>query len=148
MIDNSVPSHSARCEGCGRYHGSVNVLLACLVRHLREARECAACNGDGFVHQACGCREAFCPHVSIRPDPTDERPGLYQKFWVRRSDGSSCVGQKHHDCDYLVLDWVHDPFAIAAARAYASACEAAHPDLAMDIRQRADAAERALEARR
>lgn len=36
--DNSVPSHSSHCEGCGRYHGSVNVLLACLVRHLRESR--------------------------------------------------------------------------------------------------------------
>jgi len=27
------------CIGCGRYHGSVNVHMTCLERHLLQARE-------------------------------------------------------------------------------------------------------------
>jgi hypothetical protein len=61
-------------------------------------------------------------------------PGLYQKFWVTRTDGSSEEGRRHAGCAYLVLDWEHDPFAPAAGRAYADACEESHPDLAMDVR--------------
>jgi hypothetical protein len=68
-------------------------------------------------------------------------PGLYQKFVVRRTDGRSAEGEKHERCEYLVLDWDHDPFAIAAGRAYADACEVHHPELARDIRAQADQAE-------
>ena len=72
----------------------------------------------------------------------DRTKGLYGKFFVYRVDGRSERGEKHDGCDYLVLDWVHDPFAIPAGRAYADACEGTHPQLAADIRARADAAER------
>jgi len=98
---------------------------------------CDACDGDGFVRRQCGCREAMCPHEPFFGHATDPRPGLYAKFWVRRTDGSSQDGGKHAECDYFVLDWIHDPFAIPAALAYAKACEAEYPDLAADIRERA-----------
>ncbi len=78
------------------------------------------------------------------PLPDGPAPGLYRKFRVERVDGRSAVGQKHQFCDYLVLDWVHDPFAIPAGRAYADACAATHPELAEDVRRRADKAERML----
>jgi hypothetical protein len=67
--------------------------------------------------------------------------GVYRKFIVNRADGSSVPGGKHERCEYFVLDWAHDPFAIPAARAYADACEAQYPALAADLRARADAAE-------
>jgi hypothetical protein len=68
--------------------------------------------------------------------------GVYRKFVVERADGSSKPGGKHERCDYFVLDWKHDPFAIPAARAYADACEAKYPALAADLRARADAEEK------
>ena len=64
--------------------------------------------------------------------------GIYRKFLVSRTDGSSRVGGKHEQCAYFVLDWHHDPFAVPAARAYADACEATHPALASDLRKMAD----------
>lgn len=67
--------------------------------------------------------------------------GLYQKYTVTRTDGSSGPGGKHEHCDYFVLDWKHDRFAIAAARAYADACESEYPDLAEDLRERARVAD-------
>ncbi len=66
----------------------------------------------------------------------DTGQGLFQKFEVRRTDGSSEPGGKHEGCEYFVLDTDHDPYAAAALRAYASACEASHPLLARDLRQR------------
>ena len=68
--------------------------------------------------------------------------GVYRKFKVERVDGSSEVGMKHQFCEYFVLDWQHDPFAVPAARAYADACESKYPALANDLRDRADKAER------
>lgn len=68
--------------------------------------------------------------------------GLYKKFNVERSDGSSKPGGKHEFCDYFVLDWTHDPFSIPAARAYADACEKIYPELAAELRVRASKAER------
>ena len=64
--------------------------------------------------------------------------GLYRKFVVRRVDESP----KHSCCDYFVLDWVHDPFAVPAALAYADACEDDFPELATDLRERAASAVR------
>ena len=69
--------------------------------------------------------------------------GIYRKYVVERVDGSSRPGGKHEHCSYFVLDWKHDPFAIPAARAYADACESRYPALAEDLRERADAAEKA-----
>lgn len=72
--------------------------------------------------------------------------GIYQKFRVGRVDGSSRKGKKHAGCDYFVLDWRHDPFAIPAARAYADACEVQYPSLARDLHIRCDAEELAASA--
>lgn len=68
--------------------------------------------------------------------------GVYRKFKVERVDGSSEVGRKHQFCEYFVLDWQHDPFAVPAALAYADACESKYPALAADLRERAYKAER------
>lgn len=60
---------------------------------------------------------------------------IYNKFKVSRTDGSSEMGGKHQNCRYFVLDISHDPYALAALRAYANACETTHPTLAQDIRE-------------
>ena len=66
-------------------------------------------------------------------DPDNAR-GLYNKFDVTRTDGSSGPGGRHEDCEYFVLDLDHDEFAAAALQAYADACESRYPQLAADIR--------------
>lgn len=69
------------------------------------------------------------------PTDADTERGLYRKYRVERlSDPTG----KHADCDYYVLDLVHDRFARAALRAYADACEAEFPALAADLRKRAE----------
>lgn len=75
-------------------------------------------------------------------DRTGQDVGIYRKYTVRRVDGSSEIGAKHQFCEFFVLDWSHDPFAIPAARAYADACESNLPALAADLRVRADKYER------
>jgi len=104
---------------------------------------CKSCKGDGFKRLpvvSCGCREAMCPHYSpFDYDQTEREAGIYWKFWVRRTDGSSRPGGKHEACEYFVLDWHHDPFAAPAALAYAAACEAKYPELAADLRRKANA---------
>lgn len=65
---------------------------------------------------------------------TDEQRGIYRKYKVERTDGSSKPGGKHEQCAYFVLDLEHDEFARPALEAYAKACHATHPDLAADIR--------------
>ena len=62
-------------------------------------------------------------------------PGIYQKFTVMRTDGSSEPGGKHAECNYFVLDFVHDKYSTPAALAYAYACESEHPELAADLRR-------------
>lgn len=63
----------------------------------------------------------------------DTTRGIYRKFEITRTDGSSGPGGKHQNCAYFVLDLEHDEFAIAALRAYAKACRKSHPLLADDI---------------
>ena len=65
----------------------------------------------------------------------DSERGIYTKYWVRRLGDFE---GKHRGCEYFVLDWRHDPFAIAAALAYATACEATHPQLAKELRDKAE----------
>ena len=80
---------------------------------------------------------------------SDKNKGLYQKFDVRRTDGGSEPGQKHHGCDYFVLDLTHDKHGRAALAAYANACEHEYPHLAADLRAKLsdmDAASRAAAA--
>lgn len=67
-----------------------------------------------------------------------EQQGVFQKFEVRRTDGSSEPGGKHHDCRYFVLDVDHDVLAKPALQAYAAACAATHPDLSADMVKRFD----------
>lgn len=52
-------------------------------------------------------------------DRQDIRPGLYRKFNIERTDGSSRPGEKHADCRYFVLDLNHDQHSISALVAYA-----------------------------
>jgi hypothetical protein len=66
----------------------------------------------------------------------DRDRGLYGKYVVRRSDGSSEPGGKHEHCDYFVLDLVHDAHASAALAAYATSCETEYPALYDDLTDR------------
>ena len=63
----------------------------------------------------------------------DANEGLYVKYKVARTDGSSGPGGKHEGCSYFVLDLTHDPFAIPALEAYAEACQREYPKLSMDL---------------
>jgi hypothetical protein len=65
----------------------------------------------------------------------DTKRGVYRKFRVTRTDGSSKPGGKHAQCSYFVLDVDCDEFAIPALRAYAKACATKYPALAADLRQ-------------
>jgi hypothetical protein len=63
----------------------------------------------------------------------DKNRGIYHKFDVTRTDGSSGPGGKHQSCFYFVLDLDHDPHAKAALAAYAESCRAEYPRLAEDL---------------
>jgi hypothetical protein len=65
-------------------------------------------------------------------DPTR---GLYSKFKIERTDGSSAPGGKHERCVYFVLDLEHDKHARAALKAYARSCAKEFPLLAADLRR-------------
>lgn len=69
----------------------------------------------------------------------DAQKGLYRKYEVRRTNGSSEAGGKHEHCRYFVLDLDHDAHAAPALRAYADSCEAGFPALAADLRKLAPA---------
>ena len=65
----------------------------------------------------------------------DRSRGLYQKFVITRTDGSSGRGGKHEGCAYFTLDLSHDPHAIPALFAYAdSAYQDGYIELAQEIR--------------
>jgi hypothetical protein len=63
----------------------------------------------------------------------DKTRGLYNKFTVTRTDGTSAPGGKHDGCEYFVLDLTHDKHAAAAIKAYANSCRAEYPLLAADL---------------
>jgi hypothetical protein len=63
----------------------------------------------------------------------DKTRGLYHKFNVVRTDGTSEPGKRHEGCCYFVLDCTHDRYALPALRAYAAACEAEYRLLSRDI---------------
>ncbi len=65
----------------------------------------------------------------------DKTKGVYKKFKVTRTDGSSRKGKKHNKCQYFVLDLHHDKFCRPALYAYAKACRKEFPELAADIRE-------------
>lgn len=65
----------------------------------------------------------------------DEQLGVYRKYNVERTDGSSKPGGKHEDCRYYVLDLDHDPHAYPALMAYIESCQEQFPGLAADLRR-------------
>jgi hypothetical protein len=62
--------------------------------------------------------------------------GVYHKFNVTRTDGSSEPGGKHQGCDYFVLDLTHDKFALPALRTYATACREEYPVLSRELMEK------------
>ncbi len=74
----------------------------------------------------------FHPDDRTTDTMTDKDRGLYNKFQnIERTDGRSEPGEKHHGCEYFVLD------LIPAIQAYANSCRADYPKLAVDILRRA-----------
>lgn len=63
----------------------------------------------------------------------DKKRGLYNKFIIKRTDGQSAPGKKHHGCEYFILDLTHDTHAYAAILAYAESCKEDYPLLAQDL---------------
>jgi len=63
----------------------------------------------------------------------DAARGLYGKYRIERTNGSSGPGGKHEHCRYFVLDLRHDKHAGAALVAYAESCKAEYPQLAEDL---------------
>lgn len=63
----------------------------------------------------------------------DQLKGIYSKFIIERVDGKSYPGEKHHGCNYFVLDITHDPHALPALKAYAESCRKDYPILADDL---------------
>ena len=61
---------------------------------------------------------------------TDKQRGVYRKYSVKRLGDRD---KKHANCEYFVLDLVHDGFAKAALTAYAFACKEEFPELANSI---------------
>lgn len=59
--------------------------------------------------------------------------GLFGKYYVSRVDRKDRRGGPKENAGYFVLDFVHDPHAIAALVAYARACRKDSPLLAADI---------------
>lgn len=65
----------------------------------------------------------------------DSNRGLYHKYNVTRTDGSSGPNGKHEHCRYFVLDMDHDPHALPALAAYEESCKKEYPNLAWDLRE-------------
>jgi len=60
--------------------------------------------------------------------------GLYAKYKVIRTDGTSSPGAKHENDEYFVLNLSTDQHAIPAINAYAKSCAETHPALSADLR--------------
>lgn len=75
------------------------------------------------------------PPKETRREVSNKTLGLYEKFIVTRTDGSSEPGGKHEGCRYFVLDISCDQHAAPALVAYAESCERdGYHALAADIR--------------
>lgn len=68
-------------------------------------------------------------------DKPDRYRGLYQKYEIHRTDGSSEPGGKHDNCQYFVIDITHDKFAGHALMAYSKACYQELPVLSEELRR-------------
>lgn len=69
---------------------------------------------------------------------SNQTRGLYRKFKVERTDSKSAPSEKHHGCEYFVLDMDHDKHARAAIEGYVQSLEKSgeFPLLAVDLRQK------------
>jgi len=77
---------------------------------------------------------AKAPNVEIDPAKNDgTNKGIYEKYIVLRSNGSSGPGGKHEKCRYFVLDLIHDEFSRPAIDAYKASCREKFPELADDL---------------
>lgn len=56
------------------------------------------------------------------------------KYLVLRQDGRDTPDEKHHGCEYFVLDLNHDPYARKALAAYAEAVHSTNYEFACDLR--------------
>ena len=70
--------------------------------------------------------------------PEVDPRGLFPKYEVKRRDGGSAPGARHHKCRYFVLDLDHDLHALPAIVAYAESCAATHPQLSADLMRLAE----------
>jgi hypothetical protein len=104
--------------------------LQAALRRLHAAVEAAPAPQEGALPDGWLAEAAF---PKRDPTRTAEQQGLFQKFDVRRTDGSSEPGGKHHGCRYFVLDMNHDPHAGLALMAYAASCKDTHPQLSADL---------------
>jgi hypothetical protein len=114
-------------------------ILRAYVRHLDKPIAAVLAQAEAAQCGNCLDPVAECVCDAGRRERGDCATGLYCKFQVRRTDGSSSPGGKHERCEYFVLDWQHDTFTVPAILAYAAACEARYPDLASDPRNKARA---------
>lgn len=115
------------------------VALAAQPEAPAEPSDKPKCGGRDYCARMpfCGCGG---PDPLADRDPTkgSKEQGLFNKFDVRRTDGSDAPGGKHYGCEYFVLDTTHDAFAKAALTAYAEACRATYPALFSDLWSRYD----------
>lgn len=73
--------------------------------------------------------------------PLDQtKIGIYNKFHVSRTDGSSEPGGKHHGDEYFVLNLTTDKHALSAIASYADSCAQEFPLLATDLRAKLNTA--------
>ncbi len=122
------------CEGTGEYVERKAVLAA--LDAVAKPRIMRRPISNSQPHEECpDCRGAGCEPVDPAParPPADTGRGLYRKFIVERTDGSSASGGKHEHCRYFVLDLDHDRHAPATIRAYADSCRSEYPALAADL---------------
>lgn len=105
---------------------------------LRDERDALRAELEAAQKELAGLRQfAPGPLADPSPDVADKHAiGLYRKFHVERTDGKSAPGEKHHECEYFVLDITHDEFAPCALAAYASACSVKYPVLSKDLRDK------------
>ena len=140
--ESDMPS-MLRLEAAGLVErGSVGTVF----HATKEGRAAVALDERQYQHHHKGSSRAKGPRFGaarLRSYQASERImsdhnlGLYNKYHVKRTDGSSRAGKKHAACEYFVLDLTHDKHARVALLAYAASCRGEYPRLADDLRIKA-----------
>lgn len=129
--DNSVRTGPLRAIVSVEYRGDVPYeTLSC--GHVQRAKHDLAGPTNAIRRRCRKCKKVD-PAVPSVPEARTTAPGIFQKYDVRRTDGSSGPGGRHEHCAYFVLDLEHDEHAIPALRAYARSCAKSRPELARDL---------------